>query len=218
MNRTLTAGATRGRRLSLIVAALTLALVAAMFASDAAWAAQKPRAAGDCPGRSLAQVFLPWGDEGWYTPLPDGGFELGAQGWTLEGGARVVAGNEPFRVGGGDDSRSLLLPAGSAAVSPPLCVGRDHDTLRGFARHVGPRSSQLVVKVIWQPQPGRTRTLPIGNLHADSAWLPTRIMKLAVNALGLRPGETTEVSFSFAPRGGGEWWIDDFYVDPFRRS
>jgi hypothetical protein len=218
MDRTSTLGAKRSF-LSLAAALLALALAISLLATGTAWAARGGVSAAECPGQPLSQVFLPWGDEGWYTPIPDGGFERGAQGWALEGGARVVDGNEPFQVGGSDDARSLLLPAGSAAVSPPICVSRSHETLRGFARYKGARVSHLVVQMVWQERPGRTRSLPIGNLRGRAAWKPTRIMKLVVSALGLRPGETAEVSFRFAPRGkSGKWWIDDFYVDPFRRS
>lgn len=218
MNRTLPLDAKR-RRFPLAAALLALALAVALLVAGQAQAAPGSASDEECPGQTLSQIFLPWGDAGWYTPLADGGFEQGAQGWQLEGGAQVVEGNEPFQVGGADDSHSLLLPAGSSAVSPPICVGRDHETLRGFARYAGSRVSHLVVEMVWQPRPGHTRALPVGNLRLGEGWQPTPIMKLVGSALGLRPGETTEVSFRFAPRGNsGEWWIDDFYVDPFRRS
>ena len=39
------------------------------------------------------------------------------------GGAAVVAGNEPFLVGGADDDASLKLPASGSATTSPMCVG-----------------------------------------------------------------------------------------------
>lgn len=218
MNRTLPLDAKR-RRFPLAAALFSLALAASLLVTGSAQARAGAGPGGECPGQPLSQIFLPWGDSGWYTPLADAGFERGAEGWTLTGGAQVVDGNEPFQVGGPDDSRSLLLPSGSAALSPPICVSHDHESLRGFARYEGSRGSHLRVEVVWERRPGQVRSLPIGILRAGDAWEPTQALRLVANALGIRPGETTSVSFRFAPRGsGGQWCIDDFYVDPFRRS
>src|SRR5215210_1801634 len=68
------------------------------------------------------RVFAPWGDSAYYATLANGGFESGSLGWSLGGGAKVVSGNEPFFVTGRrSDSHSLLLPAGSSAVSSTVC-------------------------------------------------------------------------------------------------
>jgi hypothetical protein len=42
------------------------------------------------------QAFASWGDQSAYTLLPNGSFENGGASWALSGGAKVVAGNEPF--------------------------------------------------------------------------------------------------------------------------
>ena len=36
------------------------------------------------------------------------------------------------------------------------------------------------------------------------------------NLLPLLPGDMTPVEFRFTPLLGGDWQIDDVYVDPFR--
>src|SRR4051794_34493597 len=75
----------------------------------------------DCsPSPTLTQPFSEWADNALYTPLPGGNFESGAAGWTLGGGASVVAGNEPFNIGGKGRS-SLVLPEHGSAVSAPIC-------------------------------------------------------------------------------------------------
>ena len=75
-----------------------------------------------CPDPTT-QPFRPWSDYARYARVPDGGFEAGATGWKLAGGAKVVAGNNPFYLRDPDDRSSLQLPAGSSATSPPMCIG-----------------------------------------------------------------------------------------------
>ena len=77
---------------------------------------------------------------------PDGGFEAGGQGWYLSGGAKVVAGNESFYLNDAGDSGSLSLPAGSSAVSPPVCMAIDTPSFRFVARNSGDPSSHLRVE------------------------------------------------------------------------
>ena len=55
-------------------------------------------------------------------------------------------------------------------------------------------------------------------MAGDSDWEPTRPIAIRVNNL-VDPGEYTPVAFEFTPVGsGGNWRIDDFYIDPYRRS
>ena len=44
-----------------------------------------------CPDPT-SRPFAPWGDPTWYKLAPNGGFEAGATGWTLTGGAQVDRG------------------------------------------------------------------------------------------------------------------------------
>jgi hypothetical protein len=44
-------------------------------------------------------------------------------------------------------------------------------------------------------------------------------MPIVANLLPLLPGDHTPVAFRFTPVGlGGDWRIDDLYVDPYRRG
>ena len=101
----------------------------------------------DCDHPSGSQVFARWLDPANYFLAPDGGFENGGDGWDLDG-ARVVAGNETFDLGG-PGTRSLRLPAGSSATSPEVCVGVEHPSFRYvFRRTAGPRRARLRVSVV----------------------------------------------------------------------
>src|SRR5687767_13195318 len=56
---------------------------------------------------SASKVFAPWGDYANYALVPGGSFEAGTPTWAMSGGAKVVAGNEPFYVSSRSDSKSL---------------------------------------------------------------------------------------------------------------
>ena len=93
-----------------------------------------------------AQVFAPWQDFANYYLAPNGGFEFGTTGWSLSGGAKVVAGNEPFYPTG---THSLSLPSGSSALSPTVCLGPKQLFVRMFAADTGGTDSGLRVRVVW---------------------------------------------------------------------
>jgi hypothetical protein len=206
----------RARRLAFAIGALAASLAA--FA-PAAQAGPLVAAATDCDAQTLSQPFLPWLDPAHYTLAPNGGFEQGASDWDLDGGASVVSGNESFYVREAGDRHSLSLPAGSSATSDVVCVGVEHPTLRIFARNTGSPLSSLKVEVLFEDATGAVRSAPIGALSAGPSWQPSALMPLVVNLLPLLPGEATPVAFRFEPQGaGGQWRLDDVYVDPLRRS
>jgi hypothetical protein len=166
---------------------------------------------GSCPGQQLSQPFAPWLDPALYTLVGDGGFESGASGWTLNGGAAVVLGNEPWRVRDAGDSRSLLLPAGAQAVSPATCIGVLHPVARFFARSLGG-----VLKVDATVTIARISIpVPVGVVAAGSSFAPTPPVPLVANltvplAVG---GATVKLTFTAL---GGAVQIDDLYIDPFK--
>jgi hypothetical protein len=175
-----------------------------------------PAHAAGCPEQPLDRTFRPWLDPAWYTPAPNGGFESGASGWTLERGAAVVPGNEPFHVGGSDHASSLALPSGGSATSTPVCIGVEHPTLRLFARNTGDPTSLLAVSVVFRDVLGVRRSLPVGVVAAGHEWAPTPVVPAVVNLLSLL-GEQ-QVAFTFTAVGDGEWTIDDVYVDPYKKG
>jgi hypothetical protein len=176
-------------------------------------------AAVACPDPTSTPFLSQWGDPVSYALAPDGGLENGAAGWTLLGGAKVVAGNEPFAVSG-PGSHSLALPAGSSATSPPMCIGLISTTMRFFASGAGAASSGLRVQVVYGGGVGALlgglgQTLGVSDaetIHSGAAWAPSQQFLMLG---GAAPLLTRYVQFRFTPlAGGGSWRIDDVYLDP----
>jgi hypothetical protein len=207
------------RKLSRTVAAgFTAAIACAAFASPAS-AGIITSSAQSCDGSAVTQPFSRFGDYANYKPLSGGSFESGTTGWTLSGGAKVVAGNESYNVGGTGQTKSLSLPSGSSAISPYTCVGLAEPTLRLFAK----RNSALLglvstlnVQIQLKTSLGLSLWLPVlpGDLGGGS-WHPTAKMPLLANLLTLSATDQTPVRFRFTPLLGS-WQIDDVYVDPMR--
>ena len=162
-----------------------------------------------CSG-GTTQPFLPWGDGAYYVSVPNGDFESGKAGWTLQGDAAIVSGNESFDVGGATDAFSLSLPADSTARTTSTCIGTESPTMRFFARNTGAKSSTLRVDAIYQDSHGLTWSATVGDFQAGADWQPTEILPISADVSG-----QTFVSFQFTPEGNGDWQIDDVYVDPY---
>jgi hypothetical protein len=170
-----------------------------------------------CPDADASQPFQRWGDQAFYVLAPDGGLEQGGAAWNLDGGAAVVDGNESFRVGGAGDSQSLSLPDGSRATTAPACIGVDSPTTRFFARNDGDPDGRLGVSVIVDTLLGPV-TVPIGSVDgSQSSWHPTPPFLLIANltALPIVKDGTASIRLRFTPHGG-DWQIDDVYVDPWK--
>jgi hypothetical protein len=195
-----------------------LALLVATAAAPTASAVALPGLLASCEGQTLSRPFVPWLDPAQYTLAPNGGLESDG-GWRLDGGARIVQGNEAFFVRGASDRRSLALPAGSSATTSWMCVGLEHPTLRFFARNSGSPLSLLRVDVMFRDVIGVVRALPVSVAVSGRSWRPTLPIAYLANvpARLLPLGGPSEVAFRFVPQGpSGEWQIDDVYVDPFR--
>jgi hypothetical protein len=191
------------------VALLTTALLAlAVFAGSSK----------ACSYSGAEAVFSPWGDQHDYVLAPDGGFEAGGSGWQLNQGAAVVEGNESYYLNDAGDSKSLSLPPGSSAVSPPVCMAIDTPVFRMVARNTGNRNSKLQVTASYQLL-GLLRTQTVGTVAAGSSWEPTdpqsTVLTLSTVIGTLIP---SAIEIHFTPLGSnGQWQVDDVYIDPFRR-
>jgi len=194
-------------------------LLAAATSVIAVGALASPASAGiltvsaTCNDGAITQPFAPWGDRANYKAVTGGNFEGSTAGWTLKGKAKVVAGNEPWKVGGSGHGKSLALPAGSSAISPVACVGLKEPTMRFFAKKNRGLLSTLVVTVHVKTSLGLTVPLPIGVVLGNGQWKPSAPMLMVANLLPLLPGDKTPVAFQFTPLLG-DWQIDDVYVDP----
>jgi hypothetical protein len=173
------------------------------------------RAFEACPPQPVAQVFLPWGDAGWYALVPDGGMETRAGEWRLEGAAAFAYENEPYFVRSNGDLWSLRLPAGAAATSAPTCIGLGHPTLRFFVRNTGAPAARLRVSVEFVDLAGIPRSQSIALLMATATWAPTPILPILVNLTSPLTAQNVALRFASA---GGKWQIDDVFVDPYGKG
>ena len=151
-----------------------------------------------------------------YQFAPDGGFESGGDGWSLDG-ASPTSGNEGYFVHDDGDSSSLAMPAGSTATSPTICVGIEHPTLRFFAKKTSGLLGSMTVEVRFELGTGEVVSAPIGAVTPSSSWQPTAPMPVLASLLPLLPGDHTPVQFKFTALTGN-WKVDDVFVDPTRRN
>jgi hypothetical protein len=196
-----------------VVSASAAAIAAAALTAAPASAAVDPTPAGCAPVATF-QAFAPWGDASDYLLAPDGGIEDDAAGWQLEDGARAVAGNEPFQVGGPDDRRSLELPAGATATTPPMCIGVEHRTMRFFGKAA--RTGALKVEVLYTKSNGKQKSVTLGAVRGEETWAPSDVLPMRVNELAEDYDNAMDVALRFSVKGNATWTIDDVYVDPYR--
>jgi hypothetical protein len=165
-----------------------------------------------CPPTSTP--FLPWGDGARYFPVNGGSFENGASGWTLSGGATVVAGNEPFHAAGAGDRVSLSLPSGSSATSPDTCIALLTPALRFFAVDRG-SDSGLRVRIVFRGLLGNVLgVLDSTTLAPQPSWGPTPRALFGGSSLTVPLG-TKSFRVQLTPSGSGSaWQVDDLYIDP----
>lgn len=175
-------------------------------------------ARGACNYTGAEPVFSPWGDGHNYVLAPDGGFEAGGSGWSLRNGARVVSGNESFYLNESTDSRSLSLPAGSTAVSPPICMSLDTPIFRMVARNSGDPGSRLKVEAVYKLL-GLLQTKTVSRVASGADWAPAQQMS-TVLTLSTIVGTLipSSIQIRITPLDNrGEWQVDDLYIDPFAR-
>jgi hypothetical protein len=169
-----------------------------------------------CAARSEAPVFQAWGDSFNYFSAPNGGFEAGSTDWLLSGGAAVITGNEPFKVGGATHAKSLRIPAGGTAESRTICVSRGEDTIRLFVNNARVPGAILHVEAIVRSSTGQVAqtAFDVNGEATPAGWSPT--MRLGIpNLLG--GSGSQELTLSFTTRGTpATWIIDDVYVDPYK--
>ncbi len=201
------------RRVVPLVAALSSFGVFSVLSAAPAQAALI--STGACDSAALTQPFAPWGDSNQYKLVPGGSFESGLAGWTLSGGARLIAGSEPYGASGSAGSYSLYLPAGSSVQTPLTCVNASYPSLRFFAHNLGALSTVVVSLVYKAPLLGLL-PLPVGPVLLSSKWDPSMPMFTLAAVPSLLTGGTSQVAVRFTALTGSSE-IDDIFVDPRMR-
>lgn len=155
-------------------------------------------------------VFAPWGDFATYYFAPNGGFENGSTGWTLSGGASVVAQqNEPWYLAG-FGSHALQLPTGGSA-SINVCYGVTYPAVRFFTAGMN-GDATVHVRVVSRSLLGVLSVLDGGTFRADAGWDPSPKISTLFSALAAPLGtKTMQLQFTVE---SGTAQIDDVFVDP----
>jgi hypothetical protein len=168
-----------------------------------------------CDNATLSQPFAQWNDLNEYKLVPGGSFENGAPGWTLNHGASIVSGSEPFGATGSVGASSVSLTAGSSVTSPYTCVDAGYPTFRFFGRNNGLLSTVLV-SVVYKPLLGIPVAVPVGTVALSPSWSPSMPMLTASVLTALLHGGTVPMAVRFTAVTGSSQ-IDDVFVDPQMR-
>jgi hypothetical protein len=197
-----------------------LALAALVGAVGAGASSAKPSSPSCTVPSANAQPFLLWHDNGSYFLAPGGAFESpqDLQGWSMSGAVGLTNGNEKWYVHAHGDASSLLLPAGSAATSPAICVSIHSPVMRFFMKSGG-QSSRLNVSLNYTDKNGYARTASLGSFAPGSDWtLSPQVLFLNYIAPVVGGQGQTSVSFTFfVPSGSSAGSrIDDLYIDPLK--
>jgi hypothetical protein len=182
-------------------------LLASVVGGSAQAAAPTGVSACSAPSYSFSQPFASGKDSNWYTLAPGQDVNsFNGTGWTLTGGAKIVT----TTLSDGTTGQVLDLPAGSTAVSPPMCVSAAYPTAKAQVRDlVGGPSVHLFVSYTntksWE-QP-----TPVGTLPGKTLWGTSP-------PLNLHPGNLygwQEETFTLTGgTNGSDAQVYNFWVDP----
>lgn len=202
-------GVSLGRRVKVVAAlAVTAGITALAFTAA-------PASAGlgiSCPSPTT-KAFAKWSDYANYAFAPNGGFESGSTGWSLKGGAKVVAGNEPFYLHGAGDRYSLSLSGGGSATSPAMCISLLSGKMRFVVR--GDQGAKVNVQIIYRGLLSSVLGILDGGTYSvGSEWAPSKEVGMLG---GVLPLLTSSVSFRFTAVGGSVA-LDDVYLDPMKSA
>ncbi len=197
-----------------------LRTAAGLVGASVAFLAGASAAEAACPTAPTTKALAQFGDQADYTLAPGGSFESGSAAWTLTG-ASVVSGNEPWKVGKSTDARSLSVSAKGKAVSPKFCVGVEHPTFRLFARRTTGTWGTMLVKLRWTESSGKVNETTITAIDGGmfSTWGLSKPLPLATTLPLWMAGQSVSAQIVLDPEDfGGNWVVDDAYIDPYRRS
>jgi hypothetical protein len=190
------------RNLFVTAAAATFALAAPASASEG-----RAPTGSACAERAFSTVFAAYNDNALYALAPDGDFEAGAAGWTLDR-ATVVDESSSIQLGAALGVKSLELADGASATSPAICVQRGFPGIRFVTRSAD--GGVLRVHVLYGA--GR-KSKKTGRIRSAADWKVTRKVSLAQGRFRVRRGRSANVQLKFTA-SGGTVRMDDVYVDP----
>jgi hypothetical protein len=174
---------------------------AAALALPAAASAAPLAPAQDCAAHVAGQPFADFGDLAWYVQVPGGDFAADAEPWALDDDAEVTGGR-------------LVLPRGSSATSPAMCVRADYETVRLWVRRTSRAEGALVVEGLFEDTRGRVRSWTAARLEASADLAPSEIVELPVSRI-VGPDGVAAAALRLQAAGAA-FEVDDVWVDPSR--
>lgn len=181
------------------------AIVAAAVVAVPAQAMAATTATVSCPAPVVSQFLRSWGDTNLYTPVPGETVDdFSGAGWVLSGGASLKSAT----LADGATGLVLMLPPGSSATSPTMCVQSGDPFARMVTRMVGTSASSNAT-TLYVTAAGSTKLgsgMPVlgGTQWAESP--PDNVF----------PGNGVEdVYFTFQSNAKvGDLEVYDLFVDP----
>ncbi len=198
-----------GRKITGVIAGIAVAFIGMPAAAQAA----------ACPTVPVAQKFKQFGDLAYYNLAAGGDFE--SKKWTYTGKTAIIAGNEPWKLNNTKDKSAISIPAGSTAISPPICVGVEHPHFRFVAALTSGNWGTMWVKMRYtDPVSKKVITLIVGSMDfsgGNRAWTVSPQMGLG-NSLPIYGAATVNVQIILEPiQNSGTWSVDDVFIDPYRK-
>jgi hypothetical protein len=184
-------------------------------------------ASANCLDEPVSPVFQAYGDSGDYFRVAGGNFAATTPGWYME---RARLDTRDSLKPGSDaphlvesKSQSLKMETGSWIVSPPICVDVKRPHFRFFAYKKGGSIGSLNARLLWIGDDGKFNITSVGTLSPGqfTSWELTPQLELA-NRLPIQGEQNTQVRFVFDYNNQesgtrGQWFVDELYVDPYRR-
>ena len=182
-------------------------LIASVAGGSAQAAAPTGVSACSAPSYSFTQPFASAKDSNWYALAPGQDADsFNGAGWTLTGGAKIVA----TTLADGATGQVLDLPAGSTAVSPPMCVSADYPTAKSLVRDVsGPPSVHLYVS--YTNTKSSDKPISAGVIAGNAQWGNSQPLQLHPGNLYGWQEETFTLT---GGNKGAEAQVYNFWVDP----
>jgi len=186
-----------------VLAAVATSLVASPAMADTS----------SCSPPTLVQPFLSWNDSNWYTLAPgESADNFDGTGWILNGDASLVS----TTLADGSTGDVLDLPAGSSAVSPPMCVASNYPTARTMVQQAGGWGG-VRFSVSYQDQSAGNWSDPqtTGWVRSGNGWtLSAPIDIEPTTDPGWQLVEFTFTSFGWS----NDSQVYNFYVDPYAKG
>lgn len=192
-----------------------LAVATALGAGSVAGLAGAPAAlsATACPARTITTPFTAWGDTNSYFKLDQADFEGSFSAWWLSG-AYSVGENEPWRINGSADTKSMAVPNWGSVTIYSVCVAKNEDSFRFFAKAPGLSTAKLSIQTTVDN--GTYKGTANYTLSSSaSGWLVSPRFKFP----DVYDANDTEwVQITIQNQGGGTWYLDDIMIDPWRTA